>query len=98
VIFFFDPLVIFADFLNPSSILYLLLLSVLVSSLKEHSSSPVANSFGGKVGFEVEIGEFQADMLVEIHNSGPVTILLDTTPYNPRSIRTRSSTSFSVLI
>ena len=26
----------------------------------------------------VETGEFQADMLVEIHNSGPVTIWLDT--------------------
>jgi D-aminoacyl-tRNA deacylase len=28
--------------------------------------------------FKVETGEFQADMLVEIHNSGPVTIWLDT--------------------
>ena len=27
---------------------------------------------------KVETGEFQADMLVEIHNSGPVTIWLDT--------------------
>ena len=31
-----------------------------------------------KMGFKVETGEFQADMLVEIHNSGPVTIWLDT--------------------
>lgn len=30
------------------------------------------------MGFKVETGEFQADMLVEIHNSGPVTICLDT--------------------
>jgi D-tyrosyl-tRNA(Tyr) deacylase len=30
------------------------------------------------MGFKVETGEFQADMLVEIHNSGPVTIWLDT--------------------
>ncbi|HKX27558.1 MAG TPA: D-aminoacyl-tRNA deacylase [Blastocatellia bacterium] len=30
------------------------------------------------LGFKVETGEFQADMLVEIHNSGPVTIWLDT--------------------
>jgi len=28
--------------------------------------------------FKVETGEFQADMLVEIHNTGPVTIWLDT--------------------
>ncbi len=31
-----------------------------------------------RMGFVVETGEFQADMLVEIHNSGPVTIWLDT--------------------
>jgi D-aminoacyl-tRNA deacylase len=30
------------------------------------------------MGFKVKTGEFQADMLVEIHNSGPVTIWLDT--------------------
>jgi D-tyrosyl-tRNA(Tyr) deacylase len=30
------------------------------------------------MGLNVETGEFQADMLVEIHNSGPVTIWLDT--------------------
>jgi D-aminoacyl-tRNA deacylase len=31
-----------------------------------------------ELGFKVETGEFQADMLVEIYNSGPVTIWLDT--------------------
>ena len=31
-----------------------------------------------ELGLKVETGEFQADMLVEIHNSGPVTIWLDT--------------------
>jgi D-aminoacyl-tRNA deacylase len=31
-----------------------------------------------ELSFKVETGEFQADMLVEIHNSGPVTIWLDT--------------------
>jgi len=30
------------------------------------------------MGFTVATGEFGADMLVEIHNSGPVTIWLDT--------------------
>jgi D-tyrosyl-tRNA(Tyr) deacylase len=28
-------------------------------------------------GFEVATGEFGADMLVEIHNDGPVTLILD---------------------
>lgn len=32
----------------------------------------------GVMGFKVETGVFQADMLVEIHNAGPVTIWLDT--------------------
>jgi D-tyrosyl-tRNA(Tyr) deacylase len=31
-----------------------------------------------ELSFKVETGEFQADMMVEIHNSGPVTIWLDT--------------------
>lgn len=35
-------------------------------------------SYLRELGFKVETGEFQADMLVEIHNSGPVTIWLDT--------------------
>lgn len=30
------------------------------------------------MGFKVETGVFQADMLVEIHNAGPVTIWMDT--------------------
>jgi D-tyrosyl-tRNA(Tyr) deacylase len=30
-----------------------------------------------KIGIETQSGEFGADMLVEIHNDGPVTILLD---------------------
>ena len=30
------------------------------------------------LGLQVATGEFQAEMLVEIHNSGPVTIWLDT--------------------
>ncbi len=44
-------------------------------------ASPLCDSFVEKLralGFKVETGEFQADMLVEIHNSGPVTIWLDT--------------------
>ena len=34
------------------------------------------------MGFKVETGVFQADMLVEIHNSGPVTIWLDTKDFS----------------
>jgi D-aminoacyl-tRNA deacylase len=44
-------------------------------------ASPLCDSFVEKLramGFKVETGEFQADMLVEIHNAGPVTIWLDT--------------------
>ncbi|MFN0085362.1 MAG: D-aminoacyl-tRNA deacylase [Blastocatellia bacterium] len=37
------------------------------------------------LGFRVETGEFQADMLVEIHNSGPVTIWLDTADHPRRA-------------
>jgi D-tyrosyl-tRNA(Tyr) deacylase len=32
------------------------------------------------LGLEVATGEFGADMLVEIHNDGPVTLILDRTP------------------
>src|SRR5215813_2828379 len=44
-------------------------------------ASPLCDSFVEKlrsIGFKVETGEFQAEMLVEIHNAGPVTIWLDT--------------------
>lgn len=44
-------------------------------------ASPLCDRFVEKLramGFNVETGEFQADMLVEIHNAGPVTIWLDT--------------------
>jgi D-tyrosyl-tRNA(Tyr) deacylase len=34
------------------------------------------------MGFKVETGVFQADMLVEIHNTGPVTIWLDTDDFS----------------
>jgi D-tyrosyl-tRNA(Tyr) deacylase len=44
-------------------------------------ASPLCDKFVAKLramGFKVATGEFQADMLVEIHNTGPVTIWLDT--------------------
>ena len=43
-------------------------------------AAPLCDRFVEKLramGFKVETGEFQADMLVEIHNAGPVTIWLD---------------------
>jgi D-aminoacyl-tRNA deacylase len=45
-------------------------------------AAPMCDLFVEKLralGFRVETGEFGANMLVEIHNSGPVTIWLDTT-------------------
>jgi D-tyrosyl-tRNA(Tyr) deacylase len=33
-----------------------------------------------RMGMTVAAGEFGADMLVEIHNDGPVTLILDRTP------------------
>lgn len=44
-------------------------------------AAPLIKSFVARLremGFKVATGEFQAEMLVEIHNSGPVTIWLDT--------------------
>ena len=44
-------------------------------------AAPMCDKFVEKLralGCKVETGEFGADMLVEIHNSGPVTIWLDT--------------------
>ena len=44
-------------------------------------AAPLCDKFVARLralGFRVETGEFQADMLVEIHNTGPVTIWLDT--------------------
>src|ERR687887_2808803 len=44
-------------------------------------AAPLCDKFIAKlraIGFKVETGEFQANMLVEIHNDGPVTIWLDT--------------------
>jgi D-tyrosyl-tRNA(Tyr) deacylase len=48
-------------------------------------ASPLCDQFVEKLralGFKVGTGEFQADMLVEIHNSGPVTIWLDTADFS----------------
>ncbi|HKQ78322.1 MAG TPA: D-aminoacyl-tRNA deacylase [Blastocatellia bacterium] len=48
-------------------------------------ASPLCDMFVEKLramGFKVETGEFQADMLVEIHNAGPVTIWLDTADWS----------------
>ncbi len=47
-------------------------------------AAPLCDQFVEKLramGFKVETGEFQADMQVEIHNTGPVTIWLDTADF-----------------
>jgi D-tyrosyl-tRNA(Tyr) deacylase len=44
-------------------------------------AAPLCDLFVARLralGFNVATGEFQADMLVEIHNAGPVTVWLDT--------------------
>lgn len=43
-------------------------------------ASPIVDAFVNEVrtyGIETQTGEFGANMLVKIHNSGPVTILID---------------------
>ena len=35
----------------------------------------------GKSGLKIETGKFAADMIVEIHNDGPVTIIIDSKEY-----------------
>lgn len=45
------------------------------------AASPLVDYFIGALrgyGIDTQSGEFGADMLVEIHNDGPVTILLET--------------------
>jgi D-aminoacyl-tRNA deacylase len=52
-----------------------------IGAARPEIAAPMCDNFVEKLramGFKVETGEFQADMLVEIHNSGPVTIWLDT--------------------
>lgn len=53
-------------------------------------AAPLIEAFVARLrqfGFRVETGEFQADMLVELQNSGPVTIWLDSDDFR----RTRST-------
>ena len=48
---------------------------------RPEAAAPLVDSFIARMrtmGLLVATGEFQTDMLVEIHNSGPVTIWLDT--------------------
>jgi D-aminoacyl-tRNA deacylase len=52
-----------------------------IEAARPELAAPLCDQFVEKLremGFTVATGEFQADMLVEIHNSGPVTIWLDT--------------------
>ena len=52
-----------------------------IDAARPEIAEPLINAFTtrlGSLGLKVASGEFQADMLVEIHNDGPVTIALDT--------------------
>jgi D-tyrosyl-tRNA(Tyr) deacylase len=51
-----------------------------IDAAPPETASPLVDYFIGAMkdlGIETQSGEFGADMLVEIHNDGPVTILLD---------------------
>ncbi len=51
-----------------------------IDAAPPETASPLVDYFIGalqKLGVETQSGEFGAEMLVEIHNDGPVTILLD---------------------
>lgn len=52
-----------------------------VDAAPPETAKPLIEIFASRLrrlGLRVAEGEFQADMLVEIHNAGPVTISLDT--------------------
>jgi D-tyrosyl-tRNA(Tyr) deacylase len=58
-----------------------------IEAARPEVAAPLCEQFVKKLramGFTVATGEFQADMLVEIHNSGPVTIWLDTEELKPQ--------------
>lgn len=54
-----------------------------IDAARPEQAIPLYESFLNALrrrGLEVASGEFGADMLVEIHNDGPVTLILDRTP------------------
>ncbi len=54
---------------------------IFTDAARPEVAAPLCDLFVEKLralGCQVETGEFGADMLVEIHNDGPVTIWLDT--------------------
>ena len=60
---------------------------------RPEAAAALVESFVGRMrtmGLQVATGEFQTDMLVEIHNSGPVTIWLDTDELPRRTVPARS--------
>jgi D-tyrosyl-tRNA(Tyr) deacylase len=51
-----------------------------IDAARPETAIPLYEQFCGELrirGLRVETGEFGADMLVEIHNDGPVTLILD---------------------
>jgi D-tyrosyl-tRNA(Tyr) deacylase len=54
-----------------------------IDAARPEQAIPLYQSFLGALsqqGLEVASGEFGADMQVEIHNDGPVTLILDRAP------------------
>jgi D-tyrosyl-tRNA(Tyr) deacylase len=53
-----------------------------IKAARPESAIPLYEKFIGSLqtnlGKEIQTGEFGADMQVEIHNDGPVTIIIDT--------------------
>lgn len=61
-----------------------------IEAARPEIAAPLCDQFVDKLrtmGFKVSTGEFQADMLVEIHNSGPVTIWLDTDELKSQGVK-----------
>jgi D-aminoacyl-tRNA deacylase len=51
-----------------------------IDAARPETATPLYERFVAALrsrGFQVATGEFGADMLVEIHNDGPVTLILD---------------------
>lgn len=58
-----------------------------ISAARPEQAEPLIESFSSKLeglGLQVARGRFQAKMMVEILNDGPVTIWLDSNDKNPR--------------
>jgi len=59
-----------------------------INAALPNTAAPLVDYFVSKLrqaGYQVETGQFGAEMLVEILNDGPVTIIMDTADANPKA-------------